>query len=40
MWGSIKVVPGVFDWDDYDRQMELACHEWITDRLEMASKMA
>ena len=24
MWGSIEVQPGVFDWDDYDRQMDLA----------------
>jgi len=24
MWGSIEIAPGVFDWDDYDRQMELA----------------
>lgn len=24
MWGSIEVEPGVFDWEDFDRQMELA----------------
>jgi beta-galactosidase len=24
MWGSIEVAPGVFDWEDYDRHMELA----------------
>ena len=24
MWGSIEVAPGVFDWDDYDRQFDLA----------------
>ncbi|MDR1536586.1 MAG: beta-galactosidase [Clostridiales bacterium] len=24
MWGGIEVKPGVFDWGDYDRQMELA----------------
>jgi len=24
MWGSIEIAPGVFDWDDYDMQMELA----------------
>ncbi len=24
MWGSIEVAPGVYDWEDYDRQMELA----------------
>lgn len=24
MWGAIEIAPGVFDWDDYDRQMDLA----------------
>ncbi len=24
MWGSIETAPGKYDWDDYDRQMELA----------------
>lgn len=24
MWGNIEVAPGVYDWDDYDRQIELA----------------
>lgn len=24
MWGSIEIAPGVYDWEDYDRQMELA----------------
>lgn len=24
MWSSIEISPGVFDWDDYDRQFELA----------------
>lgn len=24
MWGAIEVAPGVYDWDDYDRQMDLA----------------
>lgn len=24
MWGSIEIAPGVYNWDDYDRQMELA----------------
>ncbi|MDR3121488.1 MAG: beta-galactosidase [Clostridiales bacterium] len=24
MWGSIETAPGMFDWADYDRQMELA----------------
>jgi beta-galactosidase len=24
MWGAIEIAPGVFDWDDYDRQLDLA----------------
>jgi beta-galactosidase len=24
MWGSIETAPGVFDWEDYDRQLDLA----------------
>lgn len=24
LWGSIEIEPGVYDWDDYDRQFELA----------------
>ena len=24
MWGAIEVAPGVYDWEDYDRQLELA----------------
>lgn len=24
MWGSIETAPGVYDWSDYDRQMDLA----------------
>ncbi|TDG00682.1 beta-galactosidase [Paenibacillus piri] len=24
MWGAIEVAPGVYDWEDYDRQMDLA----------------
>lgn len=24
IWGSIEVAPGVYDWSDYDRQLELA----------------
>ncbi len=24
MWSAIEVAPGVYDWDDYDRQLELA----------------
>lgn len=23
MWGAIEVAPGIWDWDDYDRQLEL-----------------
>ena len=23
MWGTIETSPGVYDWEDYDRQMEL-----------------
>ncbi len=23
MWGAIEIAPGVYDWDDYDRQIEL-----------------
>ena len=24
MWGAIEIAPGVYDWDDYDRQLSLA----------------
>jgi beta-galactosidase len=24
MWGAIETAPGIFEWDDYDRQMDLA----------------
>ena len=24
MWGAIEIAPGVYDWEDYDRQMDLA----------------
>lgn len=24
MWGAIEVAPGVYDWEDYDRQLDLA----------------
>lgn len=24
MWGTIEIAPGVFDWEDYDRQLDLA----------------
>jgi len=24
MWGNIEVAPGVYDWEDYDKQLELA----------------
>jgi beta-galactosidase len=29
MWGSIETAPGVYDWDDYDRQMDLAAKNGI-----------
>lgn len=29
MWGSIERAPGVYDWDDYDRQMDLAAKHGI-----------
>ncbi|GLQ56173.1 beta-galactosidase [Devosia nitrariae] len=29
MWSAIEVRPGVFDWDDYDRQFELAARYGI-----------
>ena len=28
-WGSIEIEPGVFDWDDYDRQFDLAAQNGI-----------
>jgi beta-galactosidase len=30
MWGAIETAPGVFDWDDYDRQLDLAAKYGIT----------
>ena len=24
LWSAIEIAPGVYDWDDYDRQMELS----------------
>ena len=30
MWGSIERAPGVYDWADYDRQMDLAAENGIT----------
>ena len=35
---TIEVAPGVFDWDDYDRQFELAEKNGIT--AEVASSMS
>ena len=29
MWSAIEVAPGVYDWDDYDRQLELAARYGI-----------
>ena len=29
MWGSIETAPGVYDWSDYDRQMDLAAENGI-----------
>jgi beta-galactosidase len=29
MWGAIEVAPGVFDWEDYDRQLDLAAQNGI-----------
>ena len=29
MWGAIERAPGVYDWDDYDRQMDLAAANGI-----------
>lgn len=29
MWGAIEVAPGVYDWSDYDRQMDLAAERGI-----------
>jgi beta-galactosidase len=29
MWSAIEVAPGVFDWSDYDRQLDLAAREGI-----------
>jgi beta-galactosidase len=29
MWGAIETSPGVFDWDDYDRQLDLAAQYGI-----------
>ena len=29
MWGSIETAPGVYDWEDYDRQLELAAKNGI-----------
>ena len=30
LWSAIEVAPGVFDWDDYDRQLDLAAEHGLT----------
>ncbi|WP_420481566.1 beta-galactosidase [Actinopolymorpha pittospori] len=30
MWSAVEVAPGVFDWGDYDRQLELAAANGIS----------
>ena len=30
LWSAIEVAPGVYDWDDYDRQLDLAAENGIT----------
>ena len=29
MWSAIEIAPGVYDWDDYDRQLDLAAKNGI-----------
>ena len=29
LWGAIEIAPGVFDWADYDRQLDLAAENGI-----------
>lgn len=29
MWGAIEVAPGIFDWEDYDRQLDLGAKNGI-----------
>jgi beta-galactosidase len=29
LWGAVEVAPGVFDWDDYDAQLDLAAENGI-----------
>ena len=29
LWSAIEIAPGVFDWDDYDRQLDLAAENGI-----------
>ncbi|WP_274653350.1 beta-galactosidase [Paenibacillus humicola] len=29
MWGAIETAPGVYDWSDYDRQLDLAARNGI-----------
>ena len=28
MWAAIEVEPGIYDWEDYDLQMDLAAEIW------------
>ena len=28
-WGAVEIEPGVFEWDDYDRQLDLAAKNGI-----------
>ena len=30
LWSAIEIAPGVFDWDDYDRQLDLAAEHGLT----------
>ncbi len=30
LWSAIETAPGIFDWADYDRQLDLAAHNGIT----------
>jgi beta-galactosidase len=29
LWGAVEVAPGVFDWEDYDRQLDLAAEHGL-----------
>jgi beta-galactosidase len=30
MWSAIEIAPGIYDWEDYDRQLDLAAESGIT----------